>query len=108
MRNHSKLMQEPLKGAKFAQPSPQWIKIYGERNTGTSYLEQLIVRNLNVDSLRGGIPRSIRRLFPNSEYARDWYFRATRSRNLGWKHALVPSENQLATAPDPIRAACSS
>ena len=104
MRNHSEPMQEPPKDAKLARASPRRVKIYGERNTGTTYLEQLLLRNLHVDSLRGGIPRSIRRLFPNSERARDWYFRATSWRNLGWKHAFVPSENQLARArPDTSR-----
>lgn len=108
MRDHPEPMPEstraPEKIARVAsvRPSgPQKIKIYGERNTGTTYLEQLLVRNLEVESLRGGLPPSIRRIFPNSERVRDWYFRATRRHNLGWKHALVPTANQLAKArPD--------
>ena len=98
------LRRQPRKDAKVARSGPQRVKIYGERNTGTTYLEQLLLRNLHIDSLRGGVPRSIRRVFPNSERARDWYFRATSRRNLGWKHAFVPSANQLAKArPDSTR-----
>lgn len=97
MRNHSERMREPRKDTKTERAGPQRVKIYGERNTGTSYFEELLVRNLDVDILRGGVPRSIRRLFPNSESARDWYFRATGRRNLGWKHA-IPSENQITAA----------
>ena len=93
MRHHKETMREPGKGARIERAGPQRVKIYGERNTGTSYLEALLVRNLHVDCLRGGVPRSIRRLFPNSEIVRDWYFRATDWRNLGWKHA-IPNPNQ--------------
>lgn len=97
-------MQESLKDNKIPRSDPQRVKIYGERNTGTSYLEALLVRNLAVDCLRGGVPRSIRRFFTDSERARDWYFRATHRKNLGWKHACVPTESQLAAAgPDPTQ-----
>lgn len=96
MRHHSEAMREPEKDVRIEKAKPQRVKIYGERNTGTSYLEALLARNLHVDCLRGGVPRSIRRLFPNSEITRDWYFRATEWRNLGWKHA-IPNPNQRAT-----------
>jgi len=91
-------MQESLKDNKIPRSGPQRVKIYGERNTGTSYLEALLVRNLAVDCLRGGVPRSIRRFFADSERARDWYFQATYRNNLGWKHACLPAESQLAIA----------
>ncbi len=73
---------------------PTVIKIYGERNTGTNYLTQLIAQNLDVKLLPGVAPRRLRRLFPNHpglhERLIDAYFRWTFPRNLGWKHMLVP------------------
>jgi hypothetical protein len=93
-------MRESLKHTAISRSDPQRVKIYGERNTGTSYLEELLVRNLVVECLRGGVPRSIRRSFANSERARDWYFRVTQGKNLGWKHAYVAkaAESRLADA----------
>lgn len=86
------------------RPASPVVKIYGERNSGTTYLEALLTLNLNIDCLRGGLPEMIRRLLPRSEVARDWYFRATRRRNLGWKHASAPGPDQLAQArPDTAR-----
>ncbi len=80
------------------------VKIYGERNTGTSYLLTLLLRNLEIDCQPGGFPRRLRRLFPRSERARDWYFRATERNNLGWKHAAVPRpETLLRARPDSKR-----
>ena len=80
------------------------IKICGERNTGSGYLEALISRNLETNCLRGGLPKPLRRIFPESERARDWYFKATRRHNLGWKHALAPSQEDLSIARlDPTR-----
>ena len=96
-------MRVPEKNARIEKTGPQRVKIYGERNTGTSYLEALLVRNLHVDCLRGGVPRSIRRLFPDSEIARDWYFRATDWRNLGWKHTLPdPNWRTMARRVSPL------
>jgi hypothetical protein len=80
------------------------VKIFGERNTGSGYLERLLTRNLEIDCLRGGLPRSLRKLFPESERARDWFFDVTRKKNLGWKHAFAPSPLDLHTAHvDPTR-----
>jgi hypothetical protein len=59
------------------RPASPMVKIYGERNSGTTYLEALLTLNLDIDCLRGGLPKLIRRLLPRSEIARDWYFRAT-------------------------------
>jgi hypothetical protein len=82
------------------------IKIYGERNTGTGYLRKLLIRNLDVECLAGGLPSPLKRIFPDSERVRDWYFRVTARRNLGWKHASAPTASQLAharpDAPEPI------
>jgi hypothetical protein len=66
------------------------LKVYGERNTGSRYLVQLLAGNLDVGFLRGAAPRVIGWLWPDSEAARDAYFRLTVHRNLGWKHRLPP------------------
>ena len=68
------------------------IKVYGERNTNTNYLEQLIHLNLDVGQLAGVVPRyvkTIQKVLPGKEWLRDWYFSVTPHRNLGWKHSCV-------------------
>ncbi len=72
------------------------LKIYGERNSGTNYLQALLTRNLRVRCLAGGAPKVLQRIAPTSERTRDWVSWATRSRTLGWKHALPPTPDQLA------------
>src|SRR3990172_11475666 len=72
------------------------IKIYGERNTGTNYLDGLIQLNLNTELLRGVVPWYIEKLFNGSEIAKDMYFKITYRENLGWKHSLVPSPEIIA------------
>ena len=71
------------------------LKLYGERNTGTNYLEQLAVLNLTATVLPGSAPPWLRRLAGENEGWRDAYFRFTWSRNLGWKHAVAPSPPEL-------------
>ena len=74
------------------------IKIYGERNTGTNYLQQLIDLNLDTVLLPGSVPRYIvrvQRVIPGNELVKDLYFHFTFSRNLGWKHVMVPSADAL-------------
>lgn len=71
------------------------LKLYGERNTGTRYLQNLIGRNLDAVLLRGTAPPLVQRLFPGHEWLRDLYFQLTGHRNLGWKHALPPSAERL-------------
>ena len=74
------------------------IKIYGERNTGTNYLHDLIGLNLDVELLPGGVPYSVAKLqgrLPGKEWLRDIFFLFTYPTNLGWKHSLVKSANQL-------------
>jgi hypothetical protein len=69
-----------------------FIKIYGERNTGTNYLEKLIKINFDVTVLPGNVPKRIKRLRQNKlgdEPNRDLYFFLTQRRNLGWKHKCV-------------------
>lgn len=78
------------------------IKIYGERNTGTNYLHELVVSNLDVELLPGSVPVSVlkyRRYLPKTEFydeiIRDLYFFLSFRRNLGWKHSLVKPVEQL-------------
>ena len=72
------------------------LKVYGERNSGTRYLERLVAANLRVRLLRGEAPRLVTWLGPDSESMRDLYFRLTVRHNLGWKHRLPPAAAELA------------
>ncbi len=68
------------------------VKIYGERNTGTNYLSELIKANFQVKLIPGKAPLHIQlkeRLTSGNESTRDTYFRETFDTNLGWKHAKV-------------------
>jgi hypothetical protein len=81
------------------------IKIYGERNTGTNYLQQLIKLNFNVALLKGVAPQCIFypglavdlmlptlfKNYPLYDRIEDMYFKLKSSKNLGWKHTLVSS-----------------
>lgn len=68
------------------------IKIFGERNTGTKFLERLIHHNLDTITLPGVVPKFITSTFGRrNEIVRDLYFKLTYHRNLGWKHAMAPS-----------------
>ena len=85
---------------------PRYIKIYGERNCGTNYLERLIQRNLDVDILPGVAPRWLRRRFRHHPSLRerviDAYFFMTFGRNLGWKHMLAPDVARLERSIRPL------
>ncbi len=68
------------------------IKIYGERNTGTNYLEKLLDLNLHVTQIQGIAPGNIlklQRLLPGKELIRDLYFQYSFNQNLGWKHSCI-------------------
>lgn len=68
------------------------VKIYGERNTNTNYLSELIRLNLDLPELPGVVPANIKRYqdkWPGDEWLRDLYFLSSYGRNLGWKHAAV-------------------
>jgi len=68
------------------------IKIYGERNTNTNYMSQLIKLNLDIQELPGSVPPSVMKLqdiLPGEELVRDIYFYLTYRHNLGWKHACA-------------------
>ena len=82
------------------------LKVYGERNTGTNYLEQLASENLSVRILSGIVPRrywqtfltrQLRAVAPERfagthEAARDRYFTRTFASTLGWKHMIPAPE----------------
>jgi len=70
-----------------------YIKIYGERNSGTKYLEALIALNLDVHILRGVETPWVGR--QRREWIKDAFFRYNESRFLGWKHAMPPLSSIL-------------
>jgi hypothetical protein len=75
------------------------IKLYGERNTNTNYLSQLIRLNLEAGELRGVVPPAVMRLqsrLPGEEWLRDLYFAMTYDRNLGWKHSWAEPAKRIA------------
>ena len=63
------------------------IKIYGERNTGTNYLSNLLRENLDIELLEGTVPDG--KFWALSEFNKNLYFYLMSNKNLGWKHALV-------------------
>ncbi len=74
------------------------IKVYGERNTNTTYISKLIELNLNVKEVLGVVPPLIRKMqtiLPGNELVRDVYFYLTYRNNLGWKHSCVQSPEEL-------------
>lgn len=78
-----------------------WIKLYGERNTGTNYVSALIALNVAARQVPGVIPDGVRRVhqtLPGREWVRDLYFACTGWHNLGWKHGLARTPKQLARA----------
>lgn len=70
---------------------PDKLKLYGERHTNTNYLSKLIELNVDCEMLPGTVPRYVRTMenLLGRQWLRDAYFRATWSRNLGWKHSVV-------------------
>jgi hypothetical protein len=74
------------------------VKIYGERNTNTNYLEKLLITNFTLESLAGSVPPYIynmQSIIPGNELLRDLYFRFTHNVNGGWKHSfpILPTSN---------------
>lgn len=68
-----------------------YVKIYGERNCGTNYFEQLVRCNMpKVQLVDGVAPKTLRML--KSEGCLDFYFHC-RSILHGWKHEFI--SNQL-------------
>lgn len=65
------------------------IKIYGERNSGTNYLEQLIALNFEASVLRY-VPSLLVGQFLKREFVVDGLTWVNRKRWLGWKHGVPP------------------
>lgn len=82
---------------------PLKIKVFGERNTNTNYLEKLIELNLECEQLTGVAPDWIHKtqkyLLTKEAFA-DLYFDFTETKNLGWKHKSV--NNLVNTSKTPI------
>jgi hypothetical protein len=74
-----------------------YIKLYGERHTGSKYLNLLMVINLRVKIIPG--VEDINQFYfwkvkegsSFYEWACDFYFKTHFSKTLGWKHILLPS-----------------
>lgn len=78
------------------------IKIYGERNTGTNFLTELIGENLAVEVLPGSAPAWLNRLqkkLPGKEWLRDLHDLLTFPQRLGWKHRQPPPAALTAALP---------
>lgn len=74
------------------------IKIFGERNTNTNYMSQLIELNLKVKEIYGNVPSkvmSLQEALPGNELVRDIYYYLTYARNLGWKHTCLKPHDEL-------------
>ena len=80
------------------------IKVFGERNTGTNFVEDLLKRNLDCAIVSGNLSRRYAwwfpiayRVLPESkafaivEGARDRIFERRFAKDGGWKHARVPN-----------------
>ena len=66
------------------------LKLYGERNTGTNYLEKLISLNFNVKQLKGTVPRiPLLKKINKNEKLKNIYFDLFSTVNLGWKHTYI-------------------
>ena len=82
----------------------RYIKVLGERNTGTNYLQQLLELNLDADLLPGTVPPFVPGSAP--EFVRDAYFTLTGAANLGWIHAIAPSGMNWHASRSAIRVSC--
>lgn len=74
------------------------VKVYGERNSGTIYLSELIRLNFVAKELRGFVPwpvGGLQLILPGREAVRDAFFSTTFGSNLGWKHMQVKPVEQL-------------
>lgn len=85
------------------------IKIYGERNTNTNYLERLIRLNLDVRQIPGVVPghlRTIQAMVPGKEWLKNLYFARFNRSSLGWKHTRVMSPSEFETLGAKARDIC--
>ena len=73
------------------------IKVYGERNTGTNFLNKLLNLNFDIFLVKGTVPKELNyiiKIFPFKEYLRDKYFELFKG-NLGWKHREIDNVSLL-------------
>jgi len=90
--------------------SNKTIKIFGERNTGTNFLEKLCEKNLAASVIKNNIPhpwsyvavllthsKSKIANYPVSDLFRDAYFKKKFEKEYGWKHRslLIDTEKRL-------------
>lgn len=92
------------------------IKIYGERNSGTNYVSELLAKNFDVYMMPGTVSLSpsqiwllecIGRLSEMKkkivrEYLRDRYFRLNFDKTLGWKHMRVEASRVAGLLPEGV------
>ncbi len=69
------------------------IKVMGERNSGTNYLDQLLALNFDCKLLPGSPHRRVP--LKRFELSHDLYFRFTKQSNLGWKHSMAPDQKLI-------------
>lgn len=66
------------------------IKIFGERNTGTNYLRNLVVKNIEETLIKDDIPNI--KIIRKSELFHSIFFHLSKNKNLGWKHANIDQD----------------
>jgi hypothetical protein len=75
-----------------------YVKVYGERNVGTNYLEKLLAENFIVQPLRGNHGKistymaALGRQSPEAEFYYDLEMRRILASDFGWKHSVPPVE----------------
>lgn len=85
-----------------------YLKIYGERNCGTNYLEQLIKLNYDVE-LRKYTPGKWETIFLKMiryDFVQDYFFLKDQKNSLGWKHGIPPFEQLKKADLNSIKIVC--
>lgn len=98
MVTDSTTLSTPAENQRVADGELPLVKVYGERNSGTIYLSELIRLNFVAKELRGFVPwpvSGLQFLLPGREAVRDTFFSTTFGSNLGWKHMCVRPVEQL-------------
>lgn len=99
---------------------PPVFKLYGERNTGTNYIEELVALNLHARVIEGFVPRrylplylakKVRTAFPTiggrlNEAGLDRYFTTRFDETLGWKHMCPDADAIGEEKRQNVRFAC--
>ncbi len=66
------------------------IKIYGERNSGTNYLEEILRKNSDSEIIKLDVSKYLRYPLQRSELFFDLLNYIKMPNNLGWKHGIPP------------------